>query len=100
MENEKMVSMKRSPEDMRKGCGCCAPIEAIAPDYPYGLCIHLDSDEIEKLGITQLPPVGAMVTIHCMAKITRVSQSAIEGSKEDRNIGIQITDMAIEPAKD
>ena len=41
-------------------------IEADEPRYPYGLCISLGKDELEKLGITALPKVGTEMMI--MAK--------------------------------
>lgn len=91
----KLVSMKRTPEDKRKGMGEPCAIEATAPDYPWGLCIHLDGDELDKLGIKQLPAVGTEIPVTVKVKVTRVSQSAVEGSDEQRSVDLQITDMGI-----
>lgn len=91
----KLVSMKRTPEDRRKDAGEAAPIEALAPDYPYGLCIHMDGDELDKVGMKELPAVGTEIPITVRVKVTRVSQSAVEGADEERSIDLQITDMAI-----
>ena len=95
----KMVSMKRSAADKKKDAGENAPMTSIAPDYPYGLCIRLDGDELDKLGMKELPQVGTEIPITVKAKVTRVSQSAADtGNKEYdemRCVELQITDMAI-----
>ena len=94
MEKNKLVSMKRSEKD--KGDGMeNAPVEAIAPDYPYGLCIHLDRDELKKVGMKELPKVGTEMPITAVAKVTRVSQSAVEGADEEASIDLQITDLGL-----
>lgn len=98
MATLKLVSMKRSAKDKREDKLQTSPAEAMAPDFPWGLCIHLDKDEIEKLGIKDLPEIGAEVQIQAKAKVTRVSQSASDGYRggEDQlSIDLQITDIAI-----
>lgn len=91
----KLVSMKRSEKDKRSDAGDAVPMEAIAPDYPYGLCINLDKDEIDKLGMKQLPSVGTVVPISASAKVTMVRQSAVEGADEETSLTLQITDLAV-----
>jgi len=94
----KMISMKRTPEDKREDAGEHAPMEAMAPDYPYGLCIHMDKDELDKLGITDLPKVGTEMTMTVKVCVTMVSQSAATGKEayEQTSVNFQITDMALE----
>lgn len=99
MADTKMVSMKRTEADKREDRMETAPAEAMAPDYPWGLCIHLDKDELDKLGVKSLPAVGTEVTITAKAKVTRVQQSASqEGTREAEeytSVDYQITDLAI-----
>jgi len=95
MATAKMVSMKRSASDKRGDKMEHAPPEAIEPDYPYGLCIHLDKDELDKLGLGKLPEVGAGFGVMAKAKVTRVSQSAVEGADEQTSLDLQITDIAL-----
>ena len=91
-----MVDMKRSAADMRSE----ATAMAAGPDgeqYPYGLCINLDKDELDKLGITTLPPIGSAVHMMAVGTVTRVSQSASQtpqGSDEQTSMAIQITMMS------
>lgn len=102
MEKEKphkMVSMKRSPSDKRGDKMETAPCEAIEPDYPWGLCVHMDKDELDKLGITDLPKIGTEMMIEAKVKVTRISQSAAEsadGSDEYTSVDLQITDIGLE----
>lgn len=91
-----MVSMKRTADDKRGDKMECAPMEATAPDYPYGLCIHMDKDELDKLGIKDLPKVGTEMMIHSKVKVTRVSQSAAEHADEQTSVDFQITDIGMD----
>lgn len=91
----KLISLKRSKEDKRGDKMATAPAEAIAPDYPWGTCLHLEQDELKKLGIKKLPEVGAELEIQARVKVTRVTQSAVEGSDEEQSVSLQITDMVI-----
>lgn len=106
MAELKLMSMKRTPADKRSNQGEPAPIEAMAADFPYGLCINMDKDELDKAGITDLPDVGSTAMMHCKVVVTRVSQSASTGpgAEEETSASFQITDLAFEeftePAND
>lgn len=96
---QKMASMKRSKEDKRKDMGECAAPSSIAPDYPYGLVIHLDKDEMDKLKMP-MPKPGDMMMVHAKVKCTACRMSAVEGADEENNCDLQITDMAVMPPKE
>jgi hypothetical protein len=90
----KMVDLKRDAEDTESGEDAM-PMEK--GSYPYGCCISLDKDELDKLGIKVLPTVGREVHIVAVGKVTRVSQSASEvpgGIDEQTGISIQIMMMS------
>lgn len=95
----KMVSMKRAEKDKRKDMGEPCSIDAMAPDYPWGLCIHLDGDELDKLGIKDLPAIGTEMPITVKVRVTRLSQSAAEDksgeANEQRSMDLQITDIGL-----
>jgi hypothetical protein len=74
----------------------CAPCDVAREEYPYGLRLHLDTEQLAQLGIDKLPDVGAEVTITARGKITSVNQGASEHDKKVfRNVGIQITDLSL-----
>jgi len=75
------------------------------PAYSYGLCLSLEDDELEKLGIDEeLPTVGDIIHLCALAKVTSASQSEREmsdGSKKQcRRIELQITHLATEDEED
>jgi len=91
-----MTSMKRTEADKRKDAGDQAPISSIAPDYPYGLTIHMDQDELSKVGLKEMPAVGSVWHMHALVKVTATRQSASESKdEEDRSVDFQITDVGM-----
>lgn len=91
----KLVDMKMSPADMKADA---VPMASGERDpYPYGLVLQLDTDEIDKLGIADLPEIGQEYHIMAVGKVTRVSSSASEGQDEEsRGISVQITMMCVD----
>lgn len=91
-----LASMKLEPREAKDPCAC--PLEQPREDYPWGLRIHLEAEQLAALGIKEMPPIGTVLTITAMAKVVNASVSASEGStKEHRSLGLQITDMNLEP---
>lgn len=94
-----LVSMKVDPPEM----------EMAQPDSPYGwgLCIYLNEEQVEALGLNGNPPqAGSTVTLRAIAKVTRVVQEADAAEEaaegEDPNdidvsLSLQITDLEVLP---
>lgn len=95
----KMASMKRTADDKRKDMGAPATVDSIAPDYPWGLCIHLGADELNKLGIKEMPEAGCCMMLMATVHVTRVQVTAAAGVKpgddSERSVDLQITDMML-----
>jgi hypothetical protein len=83
-----MINMKKTEEmpeayeDMDK------------PAYPYGLCITLDAEQLDKLGINTLPKVGSEMMIKAKAYVKSTSAYETQGGK-DMSVSLQITDMDV-----
>jgi hypothetical protein len=92
----KMADMKRSKADKKADSVVSAvPTgEYEGPDYPYGLCINLEKDSLEKLGLSKLPEVGEEMIIQAQVKVTRVSASA-DQKNEHKGVELQIVKMGI-----
>lgn len=73
------------------------------PKYPYGLCIYLDDETLEKLGLTQLPKVGSTMQLTAMVRVTGTRSNEIQTEKEpgesaentSSSVDLQITAMEL-----
>jgi hypothetical protein len=64
------------------------------PAYPYGLSICLCDDELAKLGITELPPVGTVMQLTALVEVCSISQYENQDGA-DKSMNLQITDMEL-----
>lgn len=83
--------LKAQKKDMAVGCN------GQPNPYPWGLGLHLEREALEKLGITQLPEVGSVMSFTAVAEVTNVAQTAGQNQDERRSVGLQITAMRITP---
>lgn len=80
-----MISLKRSKKKSEESI---AAVPSSGDSYGYGTRITLEKEDLEKLGIKQLPDVGQSMMLD--AKVKVISASMREGS---RSLELQITDM-------
>lgn len=89
----KLVDMAYSKAELKKQDG---PVAAADRDpYPWGLCLHLEKEQLDKLGVKELPEVGSEFHFVAVAKVTSVNHSARQGQDENCSVGLQITMMQI-----
>lgn len=89
----KMVSMER--ESLPQAS---QPVNPDSYKYPYGLKICLSKEELDKLGIKELPKLGANMKVMATVEVCGVSMSEYEGG-EYRSVDLQIVEMGIEGKK-
>lgn len=90
----KMTNMKMS----RKETGKMNPpalAEPEGPEYPYGICLNLEKEQIDKLGLGT-PKAGARLMLHAMVEVKSVTVSDQADGKGYKSLSLQITDMALE----
>lgn len=94
-----MVDMKKT-DDEKSEDSFPSPVSCQS-DYPYGLCISLCEDELNKLNLTDedVQP-GDMIHLHCMATVTSISNSASTSSEPSCRVELQITHIAAEDEDD
>lgn len=80
----KIVNLKQDAPEM----------EMRPSDYPWGLCLHLCSEELEKLGIKELPAIGQSVQIAGAAVVVALRQDG-----EHRSMELQITDLGVDTGR-
>jgi hypothetical protein len=91
------VSLKKSPEDLaeEKMGGPCSIGDYPQDIYPYGTCISLCEDEIEKLNLGTDVDAGDTMFFACVGKVTSVNKRDTTDGQKMR-VEIQITDIAVE----
>lgn len=88
-----MVNLKMSREERKEYAEVTA--DPNEPQYPYGLCIDLDDDTLEKLGITTMPAVGTAVQFTARAVVKSTSSNQYDGNEPESRMTLQITDMEV-----
>lgn len=100
-----MTDMARTPNEVKEEIAENSPSPigskmSTAPVYPYGLCLCLEDEALEKLKMQGMPEVGATVHFAALARVTSVSENEREGTDGDktkcRRVELQITHLAIE----
>jgi hypothetical protein len=66
------------------------------PEYPWGLQLRLEREELEKLGIADtLPPVGAKLTLTVTAEVTSVSENRMADGRNECCVTLQVQQMGM-----
>ena len=91
----KLVSMKVDKKD--RDAKMEATIATESPAYPYGLCLTLDDDALEKLGLEADDfAVGKSMTLVANVDVTSVSSYESKGTDARESVSLQITDLCLE----
>ena len=82
----------------RKKSDDCAEVACDNEQYPYGLKINLDKEQLKQLGITELPKVGVEYILVGVGPVSDVRQS--DGRRGvDRSLSIQLQKIEVGPVK-
>jgi hypothetical protein len=91
-----LIDMKLTAKEAKAEVACC-PSEDSGPAYPYGLSLNLDDEVLAKLGLTEMPAVGAKMMLMAEVEVTGTSQYSNQDGKEG-NVNLQITAMELNPS--
>jgi len=84
-----MVDMARAPQEIQESMEAYQP-----PAYPYGLCICLTHEELDKLGLDSDCEVGDILHMVSMARVTSVNKSETSEGPSCR-IELQLIDIEV-----
>ena len=89
-----LIDMKRTKKEVKADKP--ETISTVKEEYPWGLQITLDKEELKRLGVTagSFKP-KEFINFSAIAKVTRVSVSANETGKDDESVSLQITKLDI-----
>lgn len=93
----KLVSMKLSKEEREKN-SMPTEVSADAPEYPYGMCLELDDEQLKKLGMSSLPEVDSEMMIEARVIVRRKSETS-DKEGTDKCISLQITELGLGQAE-
>ncbi len=91
---KELVSMQLTKAERKADSAPCAMGDE-GDKFPYGIALHLDDVILDKLGISDLPDIGATDTLQASVKVTSVSESASERSEQRRSVTLQITALQL-----
>ena len=91
---DKLIDLKRTATDQpqKEDCMPCASNQ----EYPYGLNVCLEAQELEKLGITQMPAVGAEIKGQFVGVVTACRQELNEDQEPSLSMQIVMMTASIE----
>jgi len=78
--------------DMKRAENFTGPDYPEPSPYPYGLRIQLQQEDLDKLGITDMPKVGDQLCFYVCGPVCHTAESD-DGS---RCVGVQIQQMSVE----
>lgn len=93
-ESSELAHMERTKAEKKEANGLVMP-KSEGPDYPYGLRIHLNQEDLQKIGMNDMPEAGNEVHLHAKARVSSVSSDQRDGGKEERRMELQITHLGI-----
>ena len=94
MYSVSMADMAKTPEEVKEDSEPMAPVSVNR--YPYGLCLSLDQDDLEKLSMPLDAEVGDMIHVMAFARVTSVSKQELADGKCNCRVELQITHLALE----
>ena len=67
------------------------------PRYPWGLEIRLESDELEKLGLSPdtLPKIGQTIPLAAIARVTAIRLERMQGEDSETCLTLQIEQLEL-----
>lgn len=97
----KQVSMAYTKAELkeRNSPKACS-IEYGGNKYPYGLCINLESQALDKLGIDTLPKPGTKMQLTATVVVTSASLNQRQDGEDSKRLELQIEKMSLGGAKD
>lgn len=88
-----LIDMRHKP-----GEGECTPMPCVSSEYPYGLRLTLNEEQLVALGLAALPVAGTKLRLEAVAVVTRSSTEDpdADGDIDYVCVELQLTELGIE----
>ncbi len=93
----KMIDMKLKKKGKSELKTSEAPISTSQEEYPYGLRLRLDSEQLEKMPHLKKMEVKDEIQVQGMGRVVSVSMNKSMDGKEQYNVEIQIEKLSCDP---
>lgn len=93
-----MINMKLTRAEAGDAIGATEAKPGDGPAYPWGLCIHLDTETLKKLGYAEPPAVDSELTLSAKVMVTSVGMNQQQDGDKESRAELQITDMELADA--
>jgi hypothetical protein len=90
-----MFDMAKTPEEAKEDTKPSPATVADVNKYPYGLCLSLDEDQLDKLDLDK-PDVGDMCHLFGIGRVTNVSEHEKADGSVCCRVELQITHLGVE----
>lgn len=94
MEMKDMKLPKKTEKEMKKDCSPC--IDS-GEQYPYGLQLRFENEQIDKIPSLADYKVGDKVIVTAEAAVTSIRMSERKDKKDDYTVEMQIEKIGCEP---
>lgn len=99
----KFVDMAKTPAEVKEELSSYSSSAIVGLGninvYPYGLCISLCQEDLDKLDMEGDMDVGDLIDLRAIGKVTSVNKRDTENGADCR-VEIQLTHIAIEDEED
>ena len=94
-----LSSMKRDAQSARQAETAIAA-EVEAPEYPWGLTVTLEEEELKRVGIKDTYEAGEVLELWARVTVKSFTEEDPETQGTQRRLELQMTDMELkEPGK-
>lgn len=88
------VNLAKTPEQIEESHS--SPVSDYAvPIYPYGTCICLETEQLDRLQLAEDPEVGDLIHFQAIGRVTSAGSNETDKGVK-RRVEIQVTDIALE----
>lgn len=90
------IDLAMSPKETAEMESMAVPAkDYVAPRYPYGLCLSLETEQLKKLGLDEECCVGDVLVGAFIAEVTSVNKRQMADGTADCRIELQIQKIRV-----
>lgn len=89
-----MKSLKMTPAEAKAQMGSPTAMTDL-PAYPWGTRLELNSATLKKIGLSEMPAIGATMRMTAVVEVCGCSEHKEQDGDTNRSLTLQITDLEL-----